>query len=182
MSSEWRPREPIDCSPLMQVWLFSAVRQCIPGVCVGGDWARREVPLAFAQRVGPRRRRSCRLIHCRCTGCGSSLTRVSGPCGAACTVCTLCSGSGDGSSPVGSAPQPGIGGQACRCCKRQAVSSASALPPSAPTDYPCAGHKVGSDAMTNKLQMAICLHAERRWVMTGVGQGLGGGGGLWPEP
>jgi SNF2 family DNA or RNA helicase len=30
------------------------------------------------------------------------------------------------------------------------------------------GHKVGSVAMTNKLQMAMCLHAERRWVMTGT--------------
>lgn len=29
------------------------------------------------------------------------------------------------------------------------------------------GHKIGGLAMTNKLQMATALHAERRWVMTG---------------
>lgn len=30
------------------------------------------------------------------------------------------------------------------------------------------GHKIGGLAMTNKLQMATALHAERRWVMTGA--------------
>lgn len=30
------------------------------------------------------------------------------------------------------------------------------------------GHKIGGLAMTNKLQMATAVHAERRWVMTGA--------------
>lgn len=66
-----------------------------------------------------------------------------------------------------------------RCHPARSVGRTAAVECFAPlvslVYYMCAGHKVGGTTMTNKLQMAVCLHADCRWVMTGTHGGCSAG-------